>query len=80
MAKEVTFNVFREVKCPALRAWNQLQFNINLRETHGDKIAEQYFAMLPEHERTNVMLLGTRIAVRGEEFVMKEVMNYNVEG
>jgi hypothetical protein len=80
MVKQVTFTRFLEIKCPALRAWNQLQFNMNLQETHGEEIASQYFQMLSEDERVNIMCLGTRIAVRGVDFVKKEVMSYNNEG
>jgi len=77
MAKQVTFTKFLEIKCPALRAWNQLHFNKNLLETHGEAVSAKYFESLPEAERVNIMLIGTRIQVKGYEFVKKEVMNYN---
>jgi len=72
--KEVVFNMFIGVKEPVLRAWNQLQFALNLENTHGEKISSQYFEMLAEAERVNVMLIATRIVVKGEDFVRKEVL------
>lgn len=72
--KEVVFNTFIGIKEPALRGWNQLQFALNLESTHGDKVSSQYFEMLPEAERVNVMLLATRVVVKGEDFVRKEVL------
>ena len=77
MVKQVTFTRFLEIKCPALRAWNQLHFQKNLLETHGEGVSNKYFAMLSGAERTNIMLLGTRIMVKGYEFVKKEVMSLN---
>jgi hypothetical protein len=77
MVKQVTFTKFLDIKCPALRAWNQLHFNKNLLETHGEKVSDTYFRSLSEQERINMMLIGTRIQVKGYEFVKKEVMNFN---
>ena len=72
--KEVVFNMFIGIKEPALRGWNKLQFALSLEKTHGEKVSSQYFEMLSEAERVNVMLIATRIVVKGEDFVRKEVM------
>lgn len=72
--KEVVFKTFQEVSVPVLRAWNQLQFALNLEESHGEKVSSQYFEFLSEAERTNVMLIATRIVVKGKDFVHKEVL------
>jgi hypothetical protein len=72
--KEVVFNMFIGVDEPVLRAWNQLQFALNLTKDHNDKVSSQYFEMLSMQERTNVMAVATRIVVKGEDFVRKEVM------
>lgn len=77
--KQVTFSRFLDVKCPALRAWNQLQFSLNLQETHGDAVSAQYFEMLTQMERVNVMTMSMRITVKGVDFVKKEVMNFKLE-
>jgi hypothetical protein len=77
MVKQVTFTKFLDVKCPALRAWNQLHFNKNLLDTHGEGVSDKYFRSLDEADRMNMLMIGTRIQVKGYEFVKKEVMNYN---
>jgi hypothetical protein len=77
MVKQVTFTKFLDVKCPALRAWNQLHFNKNLLDTHGEVVSDKYFRSLDEADRMNMLMIGTRIQVKGYEFVKKEVMNYN---
>lgn len=77
--KQVTFSRFLDVKCPALRAWNQLQFSLNLQETHGNIVAAHYFEMLTKRERVNVMMMNMRITVKGVDFVKKEVMNFKLE-
>jgi hypothetical protein len=77
MAKQVTFTRFLDIKNPALRAWNQLHFNMNLLETHGQEVSEKYFEMLTQAERMNMLLVGARIAVKGVEFVKKEVMEHS---
>jgi len=74
MAKEVIFNMFQEVKSPANRAWNQLQYARNLEDIHGDKVSTEYFERLTEAEKQNVLVIATRILIKGEEFVLKEVM------
>ncbi len=72
--KEVVFKTFHDINVPVLRAWNQLHFALNLEESHGEKIASRYFEFLSESERVNVMLVATRIVVKGKDFVQKEVM------
>jgi hypothetical protein len=79
MGKQVTFETFMGIKCPALKAWNQLQFSLSLQEAHGDRVSEQYFALLTKQERVNVMSLSMRVMVKGAEFVKKEVMNFKLE-
>ena len=65
---------FKEIDVPVLRAWNQLHFALNLEESHGERVSSQYFEFLSETERTNVMLVATRIVVKGKDFVQKEVL------
>ena len=72
--KEVIFNMFQEVSAPLLRAWNQLQYALNLESAHGDKVSSEYFERLHTNERVNVMAVATRILVKGEDFVRKEVL------
>jgi len=72
--KEVVFKTFHHIDNAVLRAWNQLQFALNLESTHGEKVSSKYFEFLSEAERTNVMLIATRIVVKGEDFVRKEVL------
>ena len=72
--KEVVFKTFHYIDNPVLRGWNQLQFALSLEKTHGEKVSSQYFEMLAEAERVNVMLIATRIVVKGEDFVRKEVL------
>ena len=68
---------FKNIECPALRAWNQLQYAMQLDESQGDGSSEQYFEGLSKEEKTNVMLLAARIAIRGRDSVQKEVMSYS---
>lgn len=73
MAKEVMFVTFQDVRCPANRAWNQLQFARNLEEVHGEEFAERYFEDLTEAEKTNVLAIAARVLIKGEDFVIKEL-------
>ena len=73
MTKEVLFVTFQDVKCPAHRAWNQLQFGRNLEEVHGAKVSSDYFERLSKAEKLNVMVMATRSLVKGEDFVIKEL-------
>ena len=73
MAKEVMFITFQDVKCPAHRAWNQLQFARNLEETHGTEVSEDYYDSLTEPEKMNILVIGTRSLVKGEDFVLREL-------
>lgn len=72
--KEVVFKTFQQIDIPVLRAWNQLHFALNLEESHGERVSSRYFECLTEVERTNLMLIATRIVVKGRDFVQKEVM------
>lgn len=73
MAKEVMFRTFQDIKCPANRAWNQLQFVRNLTEVHGEVVGEEYMAKLTRDEQDNVYIIATRALVKGEDFVIKEL-------
>jgi hypothetical protein len=73
MSKSKVFNFFRGTNIPALRAWNQLNFARNLEETHGDSVSEAYFEELTEAEKVNVLAVGARCHIKGEDFVRKEV-------
>lgn len=72
--KEVVFKTFHDIDIPVLRAWNQLHFALNLEESHGERVSSRYFEFLSEEERVNLMLVATRIVVKGRDFVQKEVM------
>jgi hypothetical protein len=73
MNKSKVFSFFRETNIPALRAWNQLNFARNLEETHGESMSERYFEKLTEPEKVNVLAVGARCHIKGEDFVRKEV-------
>jgi hypothetical protein len=68
---------FTEIKCPALRAWNQLHFALQLEESHGKDKHEFYLSKLSEAEKQNLMMIAARITVKGRDFVLKEVVNFN---
>lgn len=72
--KEVMFNTFQDVKSPSLRAWNQLNFVRNLEEVHGEDCAERYFESLTEPEKMNLMVVASRVVVKGEDFVRNEIV------
>lgn len=69
------FMKFRGVKCPAHRAWNQLQFARNLDENHGEEVSTQYYESLTEPEKLNVLVIATRSLIKGEDFVLRELNN-----
>lgn len=74
--KELIYNMFKDIESPALRAWNQLQYIRNLEQVHGTEVTETYYDMLTEAEKLNVLVVSTRILVRGEDFVRTEVLNF----
>ena len=73
MSKSKVFNFFRETTIPALRAWNQLNFARNLEASHGESVSEAYFDKLTEPEKVNVLAVGARCHIKGEDFVRQEV-------
>lgn len=75
MVKETTFSTFQDVTNPALRAWNQLAFVKNLDSINNGDAAEVYFESLPKEDKLNILVIGARIQVKGEDFVRNEVFN-----
>ena len=70
-------NYFKDVKCPALRAWNQLSYARELKESRGEDTAEKYLSQLINDEKENVLVIATRIASKGYDETLKEVMNFS---
>lgn len=73
MAREVLFETFQGVKCPAHRAWNQMQFARHLDETHGDAVSAKYYDSLTEPEKMNILVMASRSLIKGEDFVLREL-------
>jgi hypothetical protein len=72
-------NMFRNVSCPAQRAYNQINHVKNQVGISGERYAEAYFEQLTEAEKQNFLVLMARIQIKGEEFVRAEVNRATLE-
>jgi len=70
-------NLFRDIKSPAVRAWNQLHHMHNMEQDTSEQEAKVYYANLSKPEQDNLATLSRYIGIMGEEFVSKEVSALN---
>ena len=70
---------FRDIKTPALRAYNQIQECTHIMDTHGEEAAKAYYEGLDKNELFNFKVVATRIQSKGSDFVKKEIMNMNIK-
>lgn len=65
---------FREVKQPALRAWQQLKVMIEFKTVNNFEGYKEYASHLSAPELDNVKILALRIEAKGMAFVEQEVL------